>query len=85
MVRRAFFFGAVALALWAPVHLTAKLDRAAEIAGDIRMSRAFDGRHLAQIVQASRSAGMFLVADRAVAFVLATLACTAVFEPPRRN
>lgn len=85
MLRRAFFFCVVALALWVPFHLTAKLDRAAEIAGDIRMSRAFDGRHLAEIVQASQSAGMFLVADRVVTFVLATLACTAVFDPPRRN
>ncbi len=74
MLAKAWFFAVVLLALWVPFHLTAKVDRAAGIAGEIKMSRSFDHRELNELIQASPSAGMFLVADLFATAILAFIA-----------
>jgi hypothetical protein len=83
LFKKVIFFLAALFALWAPFQLTSKLDRAAEIAGDIRMTRSFDIRDLAEIMQASQSSGMYLVGDLIVTFVLACLAYGHLFGPKR--
>jgi hypothetical protein len=83
LLKKVIFFLAVLFTLWAPFQLTSKLDRAAEIAGDIRMTRVFDVRHLAEITEASQSAGIYLVGDLIVTFVLAILAYGQLFGSKR--